>query len=85
MSWPVHTFDKNTDLRFVANQMIAEKISAFLITDDKKIVGIVTSDDMLKALIELLEDKQVPATISLESVFTDPWDYDWSTASKGVV
>jgi acetoin utilization protein AcuB len=55
MSWPVITVDENLALRDAAQGMIDEKVSAFLVTDaNKAIVGIVTSEDMLKALVKLL-------------------------------
>ncbi len=57
MSWPVKTVSYDTDLRIVIRRMIAEKISAFLITYENRITGIVTSEDLLKLLHELLEDK----------------------------
>jgi CBS domain-containing protein len=44
-------------LRVVITKMIREKVSAFLVTHDSAIVGIVTSEDLLKLLYELLGDK----------------------------
>jgi acetoin utilization protein AcuB len=57
MSWPVKTVSHDTDLRVVITKMIREKVSAFLVTHDSAIVGIVTSEDLLKLLYELLGDK----------------------------
>ncbi len=55
MSWPVLTVDQNLSLREAAQGMIDEKISAFLVTDEKKsVIGIVTSEDLLKTLVKLL-------------------------------
>ena len=55
MSWPVITVSQNLPLREAAQGMVDEKISAFLVTDDAQaIVGIVTSEDMLRALVSLL-------------------------------
>jgi acetoin utilization protein AcuB len=62
MSWPVITVNQNFSLREAAQGMIDEKISAFLVTDDAKtIVGIVTSEDLLKALVSLLS---APSTMT---------------------
>ncbi|MGZ3719156.1 MAG: CBS domain-containing protein [Bdellovibrionota bacterium] len=55
MSWPVITVDQNLPLKDAAQGMIDQKISAFLVTDESKaVVGIVTSEDMLKALVGML-------------------------------
>ena len=55
MSWPVVTVDQGLTLKDAAQGMIDEKISAFLVTSDtKEIVGIVTSEDLLKAFAALL-------------------------------
>lgn len=57
MSWPVKTVSFDSDLRLVIHRMIKEKVSCFLVTHEQRIVGIVTSEDLLRFLYELLEDK----------------------------
>ncbi len=57
MSWPVKTVSYNTDLRVVIDKMIKEKVSAYLVSYDERVLGIVTSEDLLKLLYELLEEK----------------------------
>jgi CBS-domain-containing membrane protein len=66
MSWPARTVDKNTHTKIVAGRMIAEKISSFLVTDQNKVVGIVTTEDLLKVLIRVLDepDKGIRSAIS---------------------
>lgn len=69
MSWPVVTVDQNMPLKEAAQGMIDEKISAFLVTDaDKAIVGIVTSQDLLKVLVELLSGPTNLAKVSFSPV-----------------
>ena len=64
MSTPVKTFDSSTPLDSVVNAMIEEKTSAYLITDNKEITGIVTSEDMLVLLKELLtQENSQPTTM----------------------
>jgi CBS domain-containing protein len=71
MTTPMRTFDIKTPLSDVVEAMIAEKISAFLITKGDEIVGITTSEDMLVLLNELLRKEESP-TWSLSEVFTNP-------------
>ena len=64
MSHPVKIFDLNTPLDSVVHAMIEEKISAYLITDNEEIIGIVTSEDMLVLLEQLLtKDDTRPTTV----------------------
>jgi CBS domain-containing protein len=57
MSWPTITIDENTPIKQVAEGMIDEKISALLVTSGQSnIVGIVTSEDLLRYLAASLEE-----------------------------
>ncbi|MEN0059450.1 MAG: CBS domain-containing protein [Bdellovibrio sp.] len=57
MSSPVRTFDIGTPIRTVVTAMIDAKMSAFLITERDEIVGIITSEDMLLLLAQLLKEE----------------------------
>lgn len=57
MSTPIQTFSINTSVREVVDAMIDEKISAFLITKENEVVGIVTSEDMLILLDQMLKQE----------------------------
>jgi len=70
MSWPVKTADKHCDLRMVAGIMVSEKISAVLITDNGDSVGIVTTEDLLKVLMGLLEHPEFRIGIDLEKLMS---------------
>lgn len=55
MSWPAITVDENMPLAEVAEGMLDEKVSSFLVTrESREVVGIITSDDLLKVLRNLL-------------------------------
>ena len=55
MAWPVLTVLDSASLADVAQGMIDEKVSAFLVvTRDDSIVGIITSEDLLKQLVAIL-------------------------------
>lgn len=56
MSSPVKTFDVETPVLTVVNAMVDEKKSAFIITGEDKIMGIVTSEDMLMLLSKILSE-----------------------------
>lgn len=68
MSWPVKSVEQNTDLRLVAERMIAEKVSSLLVVNGKSAVGIVTAEDLIQVLIEVLGDPRTPAQWTLDQV-----------------
>lgn len=59
MTWPVVSVEQNTPLVKAVKMMIEEKISALMVTKGSSVVGIITTQDMLRVLHEILlhEDK----------------------------
>ncbi|MEK6555021.1 MAG: CBS domain-containing protein [Bdellovibrionota bacterium] len=57
MTWPPKMISAESDLRDAAQLFLDEKISAVLIADGKKVEGIITTDDLLRVLLKLLNDK----------------------------
>jgi len=59
MNWPVIRVDQATPLAKSVKLMIDQKISAIVVTKGGKPAGIITSEDMLRVLYEILlhEDK----------------------------
>lgn len=58
MSWPAITVDEKTSIKDVAEGMVDEKVSAFLVTKGgEQVVGIITSEDLLRLLKEMLKDE----------------------------
>ena len=55
MSRPVRVFDAKIELRKIARCIVDEKISCVLLTRDSKVVGVLTSEDLIKYLLTLLE------------------------------
>ena len=77
MSWPVNCVDQNVDIADAAFRMVSQKISALLVVDEQKTPrGIVTTEDMLKLLIRLLEKNPSGVKLSFQDVFSD---WKWST------
>lgn len=54
MNWPVISVEQTTPLAKAVKMMMEEKISALLVTRGGNAVGIITSEDMLRVLYELL-------------------------------
>jgi len=54
LSWPVKSVEASLSIREVNRRMIREKISAFLVTDNGQVTGIVTHEDLLLYLDSLL-------------------------------
>lgn len=57
MSCPIFSFDVNTSLLTITNAMIEHKVSAFLVTNEGEVGGIVTSEDLLLLLSEMLSEQ----------------------------
>jgi len=72
MTWPVKTFSRSADILEVIQEMLDKKLSAFLITDEKGVVGIVTTDDFLHLLKNLLEKDTDDEIYLLGDVLTSP-------------
>jgi CBS domain-containing membrane protein len=58
MTVPVEQISSHSNLQEVAHRMMAFKISAFVVVDNNQIVGILTSDDLLRLLVSLLDQNQ---------------------------
>lgn len=63
MSSPILSFDINTPMLVVASAMVERKMSAFLVTNDSEIEGIVTSEDLILLLIDILKKEPSPKWI----------------------
>ncbi|KHD89210.1 MAG: hypothetical protein OM95_05190 [Bdellovibrio sp. ArHS] len=71
MTSPIKTFDIETPIADVVDGMIEEKVSAFLITKKDEVVGIVTSEDMLIVLHQIL-NKEDGITWNLSEILVNP-------------
>jgi CBS domain-containing protein len=69
MTWPVKSVDLSAPLKSVVEMMIGEKISSILVSSSSGVVGIVTTIDLLRFLVELLGDDEKSWKMSLENVF----------------
>lgn len=57
VSHPVYKFDVATSIKEIVDAMIKNKISAFLLTKNSEVKGIITSEDLLVILSHALSDE----------------------------
>lgn len=59
MNWQISTLTEDASMKQVAYKILEEKISSVIITDNqKKVVGILTTDDLIWILAKLLDEKE---------------------------
>lgn len=70
MSWPVQTIDESTSIEDVAKMMIELKFSAFVVSSaNEYIKGIITTEDLLKYLLELLADSRPTKNVAIRNLY----------------
>lgn len=73
MSWPVYCVSESTSVKRIAEEMIAQKVSAFLVEDlNGHLKGIITTDDLLRLLIEEASVKELMGMKAISQYFTGP-------------
>ncbi len=73
MSVPARFVSADTPIVTVATQMLEQKISCLLVTENDEVVGIVTTDDLLWELIRLLDSSKEPGFKKfLAPIYTSP-------------
>lgn len=73
MSWPILIVNKNDSLIHVLDIMIDQKISALLVMDNDEVVGICTSEDLLKVFRQLLETEAGKKHVKLSDLAFQPF------------
>lgn len=70
MSWPVQTVSEKTSVEDLAKMMIDQKVSAYVVSGPNQYIkGIITTDDLLQYLIEMLHSSESHRRIPLERAF----------------
>jgi CBS domain-containing protein len=72
MNWPVLAAERTTPLVKVIDRLINERISALVITQGQSVVGIITTEDLLRVLRDTLLRETNPAPIELGSIAYSP-------------
>lgn len=73
MSSPVKAVSKNTTVREVANLFINKKISSVVVVDNQEVVGIVTTEDLIKLLAEKPELTEESEQLDLAALAEEGW------------
>lgn len=72
MSWPVQTIDESSSIENIAKMMIEFKVSAFIVSGPNQYIkGIITTEDLLKYLVELLGGTDNSNTIPISDLYWD--------------
>jgi acetoin utilization protein AcuB len=72
MSWPVQTIDESSSIENIAKMMIELKVSAFIVSGPNQYIkGIITTEDLLKYLVELLGGVESSNAIPISDLYWD--------------
>ena len=73
MTTAVQVVSKGTNIKSVIETMLTNKISSLLVANERNVVGIVTTEDLLKLLSQVLEDNDDLEMFEVGSFFDDSW------------
>lgn len=77
MSWPVKTATESDSIEAITRRMLSEKISAILVVrqmaevGDLQVRGIITTDDLLRYLLKLLDKDRAGLAVSLDAYLAE--------------
>ena len=73
MSWPVQTVDETISIGELTKMMIELKVSAFIVNGPNQYIkGIITTEDLLKYLLELLGNSEINRTMPINRLY---WEH----------
>lgn len=73
MTAPVRVVKRSANIKNVIEMMLRHKISSVLVASEEDIVGIVTTDDLLKLLTQILDDSESLEKMDVGSFFDEAW------------
>lgn len=73
MTSPVRVVKKSANVKVVIDLMLKHKICSVLVTNEDDIVGIVTTDDLLKLLFQVIDDSEDLESLNVSSFFDETW------------
>lgn len=77
MNSPIQTIEESSTIRDAARTILTEKVSALLVvTQDGAATGIVTTDDLIRYLMRMLDVEPKPTHPSLKALVEDCWLLD---------
>lgn len=72
----VRVVKKSANIKTIIDQMLKFKISSMLVSQNEDVVGIVTTDDLLQLLYELLDEEDDLKKLETEGFLDEGWDDD---------
>lgn len=73
MSWPVQTVDEKISINEITKMMIELKLSAIIVSGPNQYIkGIITTEDLLKYLLELVGASEVTRSMPISRLY---WEY----------
>ncbi len=73
MNWPVLTVNRSQDLRSVVDTMLKEKVSSVIVTERNELAGIITTQDLMRVLLDLLTEPGSVNKYGIETFFDEGW------------
>lgn len=67
MTFPIKTVPHDADLLVVVKKMLEHQISSVLISKENKLVGIITHEDLLLILSDILKSNKPPIVANIEN------------------
>ncbi len=73
MSWPVQSVDENISITEITKMMIEFKVSAMVVSGPNQYIkGIITTEDLLKYLLELLGTSEMTRSMPISRLY---WEH----------
>lgn len=72
----VRIVKKSANIKTIIEQMLKFKISSMLVAQNDDVVGIVTTDDLLQLLYELLDENDELKKMEVSEFLDENWDGD---------
>ncbi len=73
MTSPVRIVKKSANVKSVIEIMLKHKICSVLVANEEDVVGIVTTDDLLKLLTKVIEDSESLENMDVSTFFDESW------------
>ncbi len=73
MTTPVRIVKKTANVKAVIEIMLKHKICSVLVANEEDVVGIITTDDLLKLLAKVIESSERLENVDVSSFFDDSW------------
>ena len=73
MTSPVRIVKKSANVKSVIEIMLKHKICSVLVANEEDVVGIVTTDDLLKLLSKVIEDSESLENMDVSTFFDESW------------